>query len=106
MNKATFLLTLNLNLVIFIKVYVDAIQDCNDLAFQFGNTANGVGAAWRGAFWSDPANSSWRQAGSTCRRLADLWDSLFSLGGDLGVALGERPLGPWLRSLQVGTKRL
>ena len=25
-------------------MYVDAIQDCNDLAFQFGNTANGVGA--------------------------------------------------------------
>ena len=25
-------------------MYVDAIQDCNELAFQFGNTANGVGA--------------------------------------------------------------
>ena len=25
-------------------MYVDATQECNELAFQFGSTANGVGA--------------------------------------------------------------
>ncbi len=31
-------------------MYVDAIQDCNELAFQFGNTGNGADISQRS--WS------------------------------------------------------